>query len=67
MSPGGGPIQADEIAAAIPTEGIKIGDLMKMFSSRVGDKDQQTTKKDFINLVKANSAYGADRLLRPKP
>lgn len=38
-----------------------------MFTGRVGDiKGQQTDKKEFIKLVKENSAYGADKLLRPK-
>lgn len=62
-----GPIRPHEIAAALPKEGIKIGDLMKLFTGRVGDiKGHQTDKKEFIKLVKENSAYGADKLLRPK-
>jgi transcription initiation factor TFIIF subunit alpha len=40
---------------------------MKLFASRVGDlAGQQTSKKEFIRLVKENSSYGPDKLLRPK-
>lgn len=34
---------------------------------RVGDGAGMTDKKEFIRLVKENSVYGADKLLRPKP
>jgi transcription initiation factor TFIIF subunit alpha len=65
--PGTGPIQPHEIAAALPKEGITIGGLMRLFAGRVGDiADQQTEKSEFIKMVKANSAYSADKLLRPK-
>ena len=41
--------------------------LIKLFTGRVGDiKGQQTDKKEFITLVKENSLYGKDKLLRPK-
>ena len=67
LAPGAGPIQPHEIAAALPQEGIRIGELLKMFQPRVGDTTgEQTTKKEFIRLVKENSAYGEDKLLRPK-
>lgn len=40
---------------------------MKIFSARVGDEPgKPTSKKEFIRLVKENSAYGKDKLLRPK-
>lgn len=40
---------------------------MKVFAGRVGDiAGQQTDKQEFIKMVKANSAYSADKLLRPK-
>jgi transcription initiation factor TFIIF subunit alpha len=65
--PGVGPIQPHEIAAALPAEGITIGALMRMFQVRVGDGAQQTDKKEFIRLVKENSSYSADKLLRPLP
>jgi hypothetical protein len=66
--PGLGPIQAHEIVAALPAEGITIGALMKLFQGRVGDVvGQQTGKKEFIQLVKENSSYSADKLLRPLP
>lgn len=40
---------------------------MRLFAGRVGDiADQQTEKSEFIKMVKANSAYSADKLLRPK-
>jgi transcription initiation factor TFIIF subunit alpha len=67
QAPGTGLIQPHEIAAALPKEGISIGNLMKLFASRVGDlTGQQTSKKEFIKLVKENSSYGPDKLLRPK-
>jgi hypothetical protein len=67
QSPGTGPIQAHEIAAALPASGIAMAALIKLFAGRVGDvKGQQTDKKEFIQLVKENSSYGQDKLLRPK-
>lgn len=66
QSPGAGPIQPQEIIAALPAAGIKIGDLMKIFQKRVGEAKGQTLKKEFIRLVKENAAFGADKLLRPK-
>lgn len=66
-TPGQGPIQPHEIVAALPATGIAIGELMKMFAGRVGTiKGQQTERTEFIRLVKENSAYGKDKLLRPK-
>lgn len=67
QSPGAGPIQAHEIVAALPADGISIGDLMKIFKARVGDGEGKTSKKDFIRFVKENSVYGDNKLLRPKP
>ncbi|KAF8851516.1 hypothetical protein BDZ45DRAFT_730868 [Acephala macrosclerotiorum] len=66
QSPGSGPIQPHEIVAALPATGIKIGDLMKIFQRRVGEGKDMTEKKEFIKLVKANAAFGPDKLLRPK-
>jgi len=67
-SPAVGPIQPHEIIAALPTSGsgILAGVLMNMFTKRVGDQPNQTTKKDFIQMVKDNSRYGPDKLLRRK-
>ncbi|KAL3420112.1 transcription initiation factor IIF subunit alpha [Phlyctema vagabunda] len=65
--PGTGPLQPHEIIAALPATGISITDLMKLFAGRVGEKEgEQTSRKVFISMVKDNSAYGADKLLRPK-
>lgn len=62
-----GPISAEELKAAIPPTGITIQDLMKIFSNRIGDpKDNKTDRKDFIQMVKVNSEYGADKLLKAK-
>lgn len=63
-----GPIQPHEIVAALPTSGAGIvaGVLMNLFSKRVGDAPNQTKKKDFIQMVKENSKYGPDKLLRRK-
>jgi transcription initiation factor TFIIF subunit alpha len=68
QSPGVGPIKPHEIVAALPTTGagIAAGVLMKMFSKRVGDQPQQTKRSDFIQMVKENSKYGPDKLLRRK-
>ncbi|RDW64058.1 hypothetical protein BP5796_10560 [Coleophoma crateriformis] len=66
-SPGSGPLQVSEVIAAIPSTGTSITDLMKKFAGRVGDKKgEQTDKKEFIKMVKENSVYGPDKLLRPK-
>ncbi|KAH8667513.1 hypothetical protein BGZ60DRAFT_452217 [Tricladium varicosporioides] len=66
QSLGTGPIQAHEVAAAVPPHGVLIGTLMSIFKARVGEGPNQTSKKDFIRLVKENSTYGPDKLLRPK-
>jgi transcription initiation factor TFIIF subunit alpha len=65
-APGVGPIQAHEIAAALPATGISIAVLLRQFRGRVGDAPDQTTKSDLLKLVKENSLYGSDKLLRPK-
>jgi transcription initiation factor TFIIF subunit alpha len=66
-STGTGPLQPSDIIAALPSTGITIGDLMKLFSSRVGENNPaRTPKSEFIRLVKENSKYGNDKLLRPK-
>lgn len=63
-----GPIEASEIVAALPPlpAGISIGNLMKVFMSRVGDNPGQMPRKDWIKLVKENAVYGPDKLLRRK-
>lgn len=66
-SPGAGPIQSWEVAAALPKSGISAASLIKLFPGRIGGiKGQQTDKKDFMRMVKENSVYGTDKLLRPK-
>lgn len=58
-----------DVRAAIPAQGISIGELLKKFAGRIkeGGKDQVERAK-FINIVKANSVFsGQDKLLRPKP
>ncbi|KAF4622745.1 hypothetical protein G7Y89_g14282 [Cudoniella acicularis] len=65
-SPVNGPIQPHEIVAALPDSGIFIANLMKVFAGRVGENEGQTPKKEFIRLVKENSTYGPDKLLRRK-
>ena len=40
---------------------------MKIFSLRIGEpKDNKTERKAFIQMVKANSDYGPDKLLKAK-
>ncbi|KAG0650568.1 Transcription initiation factor IIF subunit alpha [Hyphodiscus hymeniophilus] len=65
-----GLIQAHEISAALPPEGITIGNLFKKFESRIGDAPGQTTRKVFFNLIKVNSFYDqkdVKKLLKPLP
>ncbi|KAJ5040510.1 uncharacterized protein L3040_006165 [Drepanopeziza brunnea f. sp. 'multigermtubi'] len=65
QSPGAGPVgpvQAHEIRKALPARGIPMKDLLKVFVGRV----TADNRADFIRLVKSNSAYGQDKLLRPK-
>lgn len=61
-------MDATEIVATllkIP-EGITVGGLLKLFSSRIGDGPNQMKRKDWIKLVKENSVFGEDKLLRAK-
>jgi len=63
------PIQVFEIRDLLPppgAPGIRLADLLKAFSGRVGDGPGQTPKLDFIQLVKANANYGQDKLMRRK-
>jgi len=48
----------------IPPEGIAIGDLIKPFQGRVGDKPGQMPKTEWIRLVKQLCDYGPDKRLR---
>jgi hypothetical protein len=58
------PVTAEEIIAALPPEGISIGNILKVFSGRISEKKD---KDRFISIVKANSSYSPeDKLLRPK-
>lgn len=63
QSPAGGPVQAHEVLAALPASGITLKELLKGFAGRVQSAED---KKHFISLVKDNSKYGPDKLLRPK-
>ena len=40
---------------------------MKKFNKRVGDGENQTSKNEFIQLVRIHLKYGADKLLRRMP
>lgn len=64
----GGSMDAQEIVAALRKipEGITVGSLLKLFSSRIGDGPNQMKRKDWIKLVKENSVFGEDKLLRAK-
>ncbi|KAI0150737.1 Rap30/74 interaction domain-containing protein [Xylariaceae sp. FL1272] len=59
-------LTAQDIIESLPVEGISIGGLMKMFKPRL-DMPGQIDKRDWVQLVKANSSFGPDKLLRPKP
>jgi transcription initiation factor TFIIF subunit alpha len=66
--PPGDRIQPREIAEALAPyakEGITLSNLMKMFQRRI-NKPGNTTKSEWIQMVKAHAVYGADKLLRPK-
>ncbi|KAI9641028.1 transcription factor IIF subunit tfg1 [Ciborinia camelliae] len=63
---GSGPITPKEIIAALPLSGISISQLLVHFRGRVGDSEGQTTKTEFMAMIKRNTKYGADKLLRPK-
>jgi hypothetical protein len=59
-------VRPEEIRAALSGGGLVIGDLMKIFKPRLGDKPGQTTGKEFIQLVKEHAKYDSDKKLRPK-
>ncbi|OIW32495.1 hypothetical protein CONLIGDRAFT_630177 [Coniochaeta ligniaria NRRL 30616] len=62
------PITGEEIAAIIVSNGgaIGIGELLKRFKGRVGDKEGQMLKADWVKLVKTHAVYDKDKMLRPK-
>ncbi|PHH83573.1 hypothetical protein CDD82_7134 [Ophiocordyceps australis] len=59
-----GGIEPWEILEKIPTDGIAIGDLIKPFQGRVGDRTGQMPKAEWIKLVKQLCDYGSDKRLR---
>lgn len=59
-------VEPSEILDRIPPEGITIGELIKFFAGRVGEKPGQMPKQDWIGLVKGLCDYGADKRLRKK-
>lgn len=63
-SQSGGGIEPWEILEKIPADGIAIGDLIKPFHGRVGDRPGQMPKGDWIKLVKQLCDYGPDKRLR---
>ncbi|KKA28292.1 hypothetical protein TD95_003016, partial [Thielaviopsis punctulata] len=62
------PILAHEIVEALPSppDGISVLNLFKFFDDRVGDRPGYTTKSEWLKLVRENSVYGQDKLLRRK-
>ncbi|RBR19701.1 uncharacterized protein FIESC28_05478 [Fusarium coffeatum] len=65
-SPGGSIVEPAEILEKIPDEGITIGELIKLFNHRLGDRPGQMPKTEWIQLVKKICAYGPDKRLRRK-
>ncbi|KAF4971950.1 hypothetical protein FZEAL_9720 [Fusarium zealandicum] len=63
-SPVGSIIEPAEILERIPSEGIVIGDLIKLFQGRLGDKPGQMPKAEWIKLVRKVCDYGPDKRLR---
>ncbi|RDA85158.1 hypothetical protein CP532_1551 [Ophiocordyceps camponoti-leonardi (nom. inval.)] len=60
----GAGIEPWEILDKIPPDGIAIGDLIKPFHGRVGDRPGQMPKGEWIKLVKQLCDYGPDKRLR---
>ncbi|KAF5018849.1 hypothetical protein F66182_9141 [Fusarium sp. NRRL 66182] len=63
-SPGGSVVEPSEILDKIPNEGITIGELIKLFNHRLGDRPGQMPKNEWIQLVKKLCDYGSDKRLR---
>ncbi|KND91238.1 Transcription initiation factor IIF subunit alpha [Tolypocladium ophioglossoides CBS 100239] len=63
-SQSGAGIEPWEILEKIPPEGIAIGDLIKPFHGRVGERPGQMPKGEWIRLVKQLCDYGSDKRLR---
>ncbi|RSM07973.1 hypothetical protein CEP52_004939 [Fusarium oligoseptatum] len=63
-SAGGSIIEPSEILEKIPNDGIVIGDLIKLFQHRLGDRPGQMPKSEWIQLVKKLCDYGPDKRLR---
>ncbi|KAF4971183.1 hypothetical protein FSARC_1905 [Fusarium sarcochroum] len=63
-SPGGSIVEPAEILEKIPSEGITIGELIKLFNHRLGDRPGQMPKNEWIQLVKKLCDYGPDKRLR---
>lgn len=63
-SQGASGIEPWEILEKIPSDGIAIGDLIKPFQGRVGDRPGQMPKGEWIKLVKQLCDYGPDKRLR---
>ena len=68
VAAGSGPVDAAEIISALNKfpDGITVGGLLKVFGSRIGDTGNQMKRKDWIKLVKENSVFGEDKMLRAK-
>ncbi|TGO35527.1 hypothetical protein BHYA_0155g00180 [Botrytis hyacinthi] len=62
---GSGPITPKDIAG-LPSTGVSISQILAHFRGRVGDGEGQTTKKEFMEMIKKYTKYGPDKLLRPK-
>ncbi|KAM0348764.1 hypothetical protein ACHAPU_004203 [Fusarium lateritium] len=65
-SPGGSIVEPSEILDKIPVDGITIGELIKLFNHRLGDRPGQMPKVEWIQLVKKICEYGPDKRLRRK-
>jgi transcription initiation factor TFIIF subunit alpha len=59
-SPATGPLTAQEMIDALPEDpekGVTIATLLQMFTSRIGDGPGQMSRKQFIDVIKANSVF----------
>ncbi|KAL2761124.1 hypothetical protein ACRALDRAFT_2024979 [Sodiomyces alcalophilus JCM 7366] len=61
-----GPIEASELIQALPAlpGGITAGELQRIFHGRIGAGPNQTSRADWIQLVKQHGVMGQDRLIR---
>ena len=68
-APPGTFVTAEEIKDALPKDGsgINLNQLLSLFPTRKHLLNDPDVKKKFMGLLKENSIFGKDKLLRAKP